>query len=207
MSGKLTQQPVLSCRSVIKTFGEKTILDGIDLDLWPEKIMVLSGENGAGKTTLARILAGLEPPTTGEVRSPAGISLLFVPQDFVVWPHLSVKSNLEISYRGARRSRQARMDLLLNGFGLDGLDIRQKAGRLSFGQQHRLALARSLMFRPEVLLLDEPLAHADPEGVFQMSGFIGSIAKSEGIAILWISHGTELQGDVSRMELKDGRLN
>jgi putrescine transport system ATP-binding protein len=164
--------PLLRIRNVVKKFGELRAVDGLSLDIDAGEFFALLGPSGCGKTTLLRILAGFETPDEGRVllngediaqipphRRP--VNMMF--QNYALFPHLNVRDNIAFGLRRARlrrskiKSRVAEMVALVR---LEGLEKR-KPDQLSGGQRQRVALARSLARRPQVLLLDEPLAALD----------------------------------------------
>ena len=144
---------------IVKRYGSRVALDGVDLAVEPGTVLALLGPNGAGKSTLVSIAAGLLKPDAGtvEVRGKPGLA----PQEIGLYPGLTVRENLRafaelygVSHRRAER--------LLEPFVLTDLADRP-AGRLSGGEQRRLHTALALVHRPRVALLDEPTAGADTQ--------------------------------------------
>ena len=162
---------------VSKSFGKVQALVDINLELEAGKRLVIIGGSGAGKTTLLRILAGLEPPDHGTIHcggvditlTPAhlrGIALLS--QDYVIYPHLTIERNLLAALeplRLAAHDRRARIEEALSWFELLPLRNRRPA-QLSGGQMQRAALAKALVRRPQMLVLDEPLSQLDPDDLY-----------------------------------------
>ena len=164
----------LEIRRLYKRFAgmDEPVLKGIDLALEPGEIVALLGPSGCGKTTLLRLIAGLEAPDAGEIvwqgRSLAGrpvherhFGMIF--QDYALFPHKNVWQNIAFGLRmagWALAEQQARVQELLDLVGLEGKGDRP-VHALSGGEQQRVALARSLAPRPELLLLDEPLGALD----------------------------------------------
>ena len=164
--------PLLRIDAVVKKFGRFRAVDGLSLDIRAGEFFALLGPSGCGKTTLLRMLAGFEMPDEGRILL-AGrdiahvlpherpINMMF--QSYALFPHLSVRDNIAFGLKraGMPRSqidtRVAEMVALVR---LEGLEQR-KPDQLSGGQKQRAALARSLARRPQVLLLDEPLAALD----------------------------------------------
>lgn len=154
--------------------GRAAALDGVSLSVGDGELLVILGPSGAGKTTLLRIIAGLEQPDSGTI-SLDGRDLLAVPapdrrvalvfQDDALFPHMSVFENLAfpLRLRGAsaasieRRVRDAAVSLAIDRH------LSERPARLSGGERQRAALARAVLSDPRVLLLDEPLAHLDPQ--------------------------------------------
>src|SRR5580692_2928496 len=164
--------PLLRIDAVVKKFGAFRAVDKLSLDIRAGEFFALLGPSGCGKTTLLRMLAGFETPDEGRIllegRDIAPVlphqrpvNMMF--QSYALFPHLNVRDNIAFGLkragmdRGNIATRVAEMVALVK---LDGLE-RRKPDQLSGGQKQRVALARSLARRPQVLLLDEPLAALD----------------------------------------------
>ncbi len=166
------EMPLLRIEGVAKKFGNFRAVDHVSLDIRSGEFLALLGPSGCGKTTLLRMLAGFETPDEGRIlldgRDIAHVlpherpvNMMF--QNYALFPHLSVRDNIAF---GLKRTRMARADIdarvaeMVALVKLEGLEKR-KPDQLSGGQKQRVALARSLARRPQVLLLDEPLAALD----------------------------------------------
>jgi len=164
--------PLLRIEGVVKKFGSFRAVDGVSLDIAAGEFFALLGPSGCGKTTLLRMLAGFETPDEGRILLngkdiahvlPHERPLNMMFQNYALFPHLSVRDNIAF---GLRRAAMARSDIAVRVaemvalVRLEGLEKR-KPDQLSGGQRQRVALARSLARRPQVLLLDEPLAALD----------------------------------------------
>jgi ABC-type multidrug transport system ATPase subunit len=148
-----------------KRYGPKRVLRGLDFELGRGGFLVVTGANGAGKTTLLRLCAGLAVPTGGtlEVEQERGL-IGFLGHEPLVYRELTVLENLDLYGRLYHVSeRRERIGMLLERFGLWEARA-ERASALSRGQLQRLALCRSLLHRPELLILDEPFAGLDAEG-------------------------------------------
>ena len=164
--------PLLRIDAVVKNFGAVRAVDRLSLDIRAGEFFALLGPSGCGKTTLLRMLAGFETPDEGRILlggkdiarvlpHERPVNMMF--QNYALFPHLNVRDNIAFGLKraGMRRSqRVARVAEMVALVKLDGLEKR-KPGQLSGGQKQRVALARSLARRPQVLLLDEPLAALD----------------------------------------------
>jgi ABC-type multidrug transport system ATPase subunit len=148
-----------------KSYGLKRVLRGLDFELERGGFLVVTGANGAGKTTLLRLCAGLGVPTGGtlEVEPERGL-IGFLGHEPLVYRELTALENLDLYGRLYHvPERRERIGMLLERFGLwDSRAVRASA--LSRGQLQRLALCRSLLHRPELLILDEPFAGLDSDG-------------------------------------------
>ena len=164
--------PLLRIDAVVKKFGPLRAVDRLSLDIKAGEFFALLGPSGCGKTTLLRMLAGFETPDEGRIwldgkdiakvlPHERPVNMMF--QSYALFPHLNVRDNIAFGLKRARmpraeiKTRVAEMVALVK---LNGLE-RRKPDQLSGGQRQRVALARSLARRPQVLLLDEPLAALD----------------------------------------------
>jgi ABC-type multidrug transport system ATPase subunit len=154
---------VIRATGLEKRYGLKRVLRGVDFELSRGGFLVVTGPNGAGKTTLLRLCAGLAIPTGGTVETDrSGIGLLA--HEPLVYRELTALENLDLYGRLYRvPERRERIGMLLERFGL--WDQRgERAASLSRGQLQRLALCRSLLHKPELLILDEPFSGLDSDG-------------------------------------------
>jgi ABC-type Fe3+/spermidine/putrescine transport system ATPase subunit len=193
---------LLEVRAVSKRFGEKEVLKTLSLDIAQGEFLTLLGESGSGKTTLLRLIAGFEEPTSGEIWM-GGSRLDTLPpykrrvntvfQQYALFPHLSVRENIayglhanntpksEIAPRVEQALAMVRMFDYLNA----------KPTKLSGGQQQRIALARALVNRPKLLLLDEPLSALDANLRKEMQAELKSLQREVCITFLFVTHDQE----------------
>ncbi len=162
---------MIKARALSRRFGQKRVLEQLDLDLEGGGFLLVTGANGSGKTTLLRLCAGLLAPTGGELRvetDRAGIG--FLAHEPLVYRELTALENLDLYGRLYRvPQRGERIGMLLERFGL--WDARnERAGSFSRGMLQRLALCRTLLHDPELLLLDEPFNALDAEGTELLGG-------------------------------------
>ncbi|NJQ13560.1 ABC transporter ATP-binding protein [Streptomyces bohaiensis] len=186
---------VLSCRGVTKTYGRRTVLDGVSLSVEAGRVTGLLGLNGAGKTTLMRIATGLVSPTSGTVRvlghglplSPAVLGRVGAALDapaFYRWT--TGRAMLRILLDTAGLRDDGRLQRSLERVGLDDAADR-RVGTYSQGQRQRLALAAALLKSPDLLVLDEPTNGLDPAGVRLVRSIVASEA-ARGTGVLISSH-------------------
>ncbi|HEY3202712.1 MAG TPA: LPS export ABC transporter ATP-binding protein [Thermoanaerobaculia bacterium] len=194
-------RPVLSAEGLLKTYGGRTVVREISLEIASSEIVGLLGPNGAGKTTIFSIVVGLVRPDAGVVRlgdrdltelpmyrrARAGIS--YLPQEPSVFRKMTVEENLLAILETLELSpsqRNDRCDALLEEFGLQPLR-RNRAYTLSGGERRRVEIARSLVLSPYFLLLDEPFAGIDPIAVLDIQQIVRRLASS-GIGVLVTDH-------------------
>jgi ABC-type multidrug transport system ATPase subunit len=153
---------VIRARGLTKRYGEKRVLEKLDLELDEGGFLVVTGPNGSGKTTLLRLLAGLGAPTRGELEvhvERAAIGLLA--HEPLVYRELTPLENLELYGRLYRvPERRERIGMLLERFGL-WEERHARVATFSRGMQQRLALCRTLLHEPQLVLLDEPFSALD----------------------------------------------
>ena len=156
---------MIRARQLEKRFGEKRVLRGLELELERGGFLVVTGPNGSGKTTLLRLCAGLATPTKGTLAVEAERGRIgYLGHEPLVYRELTALENLELYGRLYRvPQRQERSGMLLERFGLwEARDAR--TGTFSRGMLQRLALCRTLLHEPELVLLDEPFSGLDVEG-------------------------------------------
>ncbi len=202
MSPSTAAAPAVRMVDVAKSFGSVVALDHFDLDVMPGQILCLLGPSGCGKTTALRLIAGFEQPDRGfveikgrRVAAPNGsvpperrrVGMVF--QDFALFPHMSVRQN--VAY-GIRRDpdRDVRVSELLDMVGL-GIDADRMPHELSGGMQQRVAVARALAPRPDVILLDEPFSNLDQALRTQLRGEVREILRNAAATAVFVTHDQE----------------
>ena len=156
---------VIRARGLGKRYGDKRVLEGLDLDLERGGFLLVTGPNGSGKTTLLRLCAGLATPTAGslDINAPRE-AIGFAGHDPLVYRELTAIENLDLYGRLYRVSeRRERIGMLLERFGLWQARS-ERAGSFSRGMQQRLSLCRALLHDPSLLVLDEPFSGLDDAG-------------------------------------------
>jgi ABC-2 type transport system ATP-binding protein len=186
--------PVLEADHLTKRYGRRTALADCTLRIEPGRVVGLVGPNGAGKSTLLQLACGLLSPSSGSIavlgaRPAAGPEQIakvgFVAQDAPVYPGLSVAEHLRL---GARLNPGWDAALAARRIGALGLDPTQRAGRLSGGQRAQLALTIAIAKRPELLILDEPVASLDPLARREFLRDLMEFSAEGGTSVLLSSH-------------------
>jgi ABC-2 type transport system ATP-binding protein len=176
----------MRARGLVKRYGEREALRGIDLVVGAGERVAVIGPNGAGKTTLLSILAGILEPDEGSVHSPNG-KVGWVPQQAALYRRLTVEENLLLFARLERhRDPRASVEEMLE---LTGLEERRTeiVARLSGGNQQRINIAIGLLSRPVALLLDEPSVGLDPRQRARLWRFVSSLGE-RGTTVIFSTH-------------------
>jgi lipopolysaccharide export system ATP-binding protein len=211
----------ITAKGLVKQYGERTVVDGLDLEVWPGEIVGLLGPNGAGKTTTFNMIVGAIRPTQGnvflgerEITSlpmfrRARLGVVYLPQEPSVFRKLSVADNLNAileTIEPSSKKRKARREELLSEFGLTE-KARQRADSLSGGERRRVEIARALVLSPKFLLLDEPFTGIDPITTDEIQRIINGL-KQKGIGIVITEH--KVRETLSSCDrayvIKDGRV-
>ena len=185
---------MIHARGLGRRFGDKRVLAGVDLDVDRGDFLLVTGANGSGKTTLLRLIAGLIAPTAGQIEVDLDRSRLgFLGHDPLVYRELTPLENLDLYGRLYRiPERRERAGMLLERFGLWAAR-KEPASSLSRGMLQRLALSRTLLHEPDLLLLDEPFAALDAAGAELL---LDELARSvPGRTIVLSSHQPERLAD------------
>ena len=168
---------MIRARGLEKRYGQRRVLRGLDLDLAGDDFLLVTGPNGSGKTTLLRVLAGLASPTRGTLEIAVDRARLGVlAHEPLVYRELTAIENLDLFARLYRvPERRERIGMLLERLGL--WDVRnERVGSYSRGMAQRLALSRTLLHEPELLLLDEPHAALDADGTALLERELATLA-------------------------------
>ena len=188
---------LLSTNNLTVRYGKALAVDGVSLNVEKGKVAIIVGANGAGKTTIMKVISGLLPPTSGEIWFEgkridgleayriARAGIIHVPEGRRLFPQMSVQDNLKLG-GGARKEKidtRAEMERIFEDFPILRQKQNQKASSLSGGQQQMLALARALMARPKLLILDEPCLGLAPVIIDELYSIIHQINQS-GVSVL-----------------------
>ena len=195
-------QPKLKTRDLRKTYGPVIALAGANIDLEEGKFLTLLGPSGSGKTTMLMLIAGLAQPDSGEVWIDGRLATYAPPhkrdigmvfQNYALFPHLTVAENIAFPLRMRGKSESdIRREVARV---LDLVQLPEIGGRLpralSGGQQQRIALARCIVYRPSIVLMDEPLGALDKKLRDQMKLEIKRLHTELGITVLYVTHDQE----------------
>ncbi|MEL6888682.1 MAG: ABC transporter ATP-binding protein [Pseudomonadota bacterium] len=192
--------PRLEIRNLVRTFGDRRVVDGVSLSIEAGQVTCLLGPSGCGKSTTLRMIAGVEMQDSGEIhvdgqlicdtvfRVPPErreIGLMF--QDFALFPHLSVADNVAYGLAGGRADKRARVEEMLARVHMARF-IDAYPHQLSGGEQQRVALARALAPRPRIMLMDEPFSGLDNRLRDGIRDETLAILKEEDTAVLLVTH-------------------
>jgi putative spermidine/putrescine transport system ATP-binding protein len=201
--------------NVSKAFGAATVVDALDLQVGQGEFVSLLGPSGSGKTTLLMMLAGFEAPTGGAIHvdgkrverlPPYKRDMGVVFQNYALFPHMTVAENIAfpLRMRGVGRAeREARVTRALDLVKLSHLADRKPA-QLSGGQQQRIALSRSIVYEPKVVLMDEPLSALDKQLREHMQLEIRELHRKLGLTVIFVTHD---QGEALTMSDRVAVLN
>jgi polar amino acid transport system ATP-binding protein len=208
----MSDRPKLELRGVHKAYGDKPVLNGIDLTVDEHEVVCLIGPSGCGKSTLLRCVDLLDPIDAGKILldgddiSARGVDandirrrIGIVFQSFNLFPHMTVLDNVTLGPRRAqgveKRDAETRAVELLERFGL-GDKVHEYPNRISGGQNQRAAIVRALMGDPEILLLDEVTSALDPELVGEVLAVIRDLA-DRGLTMVLATHEMGFARDVA----------
>ncbi|HEY9079988.1 zinc ABC transporter ATP-binding protein ZnuC [Magnetovibrio sp.] len=178
---------LIEARGVEVAFGGHTVLSGGDVTVRKGEIVTLIGPNGAGKTTLVRVLLGLVKPSVGKVTRKKGLSIGYMPQRVSIDPALpiTVKRFLDL---GAPRGLRAEDYTDVLGEVGAGHVMDQPMQGISGGEMQRVLLARAMLRKPDLLVLDEPVQGVDLTGQAELYRLVQNIREQHGVAVLMVSH-------------------
>jgi len=196
---------IISLKNVSKTFKHRKIIENLSLDIHQGKITCLLGSSGSGKTTILRLIAGLEKPTEGEVcighrvvskdgkiiTPPAQRAIGFIFQDLALWSHMTVYENIAFGLK-VQKSQEIEQKVveILEFFGI--LNYKNSyPNELSGGQQQLVAIARSLVLKPKIVLMDEPLSNLDIDLKEKMRKQIKELRDVFNVTIIFVTHDHE----------------
>ena len=193
---------IIEIRNLAKTYGTVKAVDDISLDIEAGEFITLLGPSGSGKTTVLRMIAGFEDPDSGTIHL-NGAEITHLPpfdrevntvfQDYALFPHMTVQDNVEYGLRTRKVPKAERAEQARQAIASVKLEHARERlpHQLSGGQRQRIALARTLVLRPKVLLLDEPLGALDRQLREEMQVELKSIQREAGITFVFVTHDQE----------------
>ena len=198
----MSAQGRVSLRGIRKVYGRFTALDGIDLDIEPVEFFALLGPSGSGKTTTLRMIAGLDTPDEGTLTAD-GVDITFAPpgerdvamvfQNYALYPHMTVHDNIAFPLRMVK-VESASIDALVREAAarvrIDHL-LHRRPGQLSGGQQQRCALARAIVRKPKLFLLDEPLSNLDAQLRLETRVELKRLQRNLNVTTIYVTHDQE----------------
>ena len=208
-AGQATRTPLISMRDIKKSFGSLQALQGASVEVYPGEIVALVGDNGAGKSTLVKVMAGVHRADSGDylfkgqpanINSPSdaterGIQTVY--QDLALCNNLDAVQNLFLgreligSNWFGRRIRRAESEVrareVLTRMRLGNLSLSRPVGAMSGGQRQNIAIARSILWKPEVVIFDEPTAALSHSAAEQVAKLMRTLA-DDGLGIVVVSH-------------------
>jgi ABC-type sugar transport system ATPase subunit len=189
----------IALKSLCKTYGAVDVLRDVDLEIVDGELMVFVGPSGCGKSTLLRQIAGLDKPTSGEIRidgrlvndvpaADRGLAMVF--QSYALYPHMSVRQNLAFGLENARMPRpeiEARISEAARMLEIGAL-LERRPGQLSGGQRQRVAIGRAIVRNPTAFLLDEPLSNLDAELRISTRAELAALHARLGTTMIYVTH-------------------
>jgi len=196
---------IISLKNISKLFKKRLILEDISFEIAEGKITCLLGNSGSGKTTILRLIAGLEKPSEGEIVidnrlvakdkeilvPPSEREIGFIFQDLALWSHMSVYENIAFGLKVQKSQNiEEKVVEILTFFGIEQYK-NSYPNQISGGQQQLVAIARSLVLKPKILLMDEPLANLDIHLKKKMRNQIKALRDSFNVTIIYVTHDHE----------------
>lgn len=202
MESQIQNKPIIELRSITKSYGEKTIIENFNLTINNGEFLTILGPSGCGKTTVLRLLAGLEELDSGNIildaeditNVPAEqrhVNTVF--QSYALFPHMTIFENVAFGLRMQKVPNEEIKPRVLEALRMVQLEeyADSKPGQLSGGQQQRIAIARAVVNKPKVLLLDESLSALDYKLRKQMQNELKALQRKLGITFVFVTHDQE----------------
>ena len=198
----MSQSGSVRIEGVVKKHGSFTALHGLDLDIRPGEFFALLGPSGSGKTTTLRILAGLESVSAGRVMlddadvthaDPGERDVAMVFQSYALYPHMTVGENIAFPLKMVGVPATERNEAVKDAAAKVGIGhlLARRPGQLSGGQQQRCALARAIVRKPRLFLLDEPLSNLDAKLRIETRAELRRLQRALGVTVVYVTHDQE----------------
>lgn len=186
-------------RNLSKSYGKNTVIENLNLTIEDGLFTVLIGPSGCGKTTLLRMIAGIEPVTSGRIFfdgqdmtevSPGSRQVAMVFQNYAIYPTMTVRGNIEFGLKNNKVPAKEREERIREVCGVVGLTeyLDRKPSQLSGGQRQRVALARAMVKKPKIFLMDEPLSNLDAKLRAQMRIELKELHRRLGTTFVYVTH-------------------
>jgi urea transport system ATP-binding protein len=210
----------LSISAIDTFYGTSHILHGVSIEVRDGELVSILGRNGAGKTTLLRSITGINPPRAGSIRfgdtditdlkshRRARLGISYVPQGRQIIPDITVAENIRVALLGIDKKADKVPDIVFDYFPALAELVDRKGGVLSGGQQQQLAIARALVQKPKLLLLDEPTEGLQPSVVEEIQQIISRIHTENECAILLVEQNLDFVREVTKRfaVMENGRI-
>ncbi len=193
---------IIELKNISHSYGNKVVLQNLSLNIEANRMTCLLGGSGSGKTTILRLIAGLETPQSGQIsiegelvtqsqkiiKPPHMRKLGFIFQDLALWPHFTVYKNIAFGLKERKeKDVKDRVYKILGFFGLQD-EAEKFPHQLSGGQQQLVAISRSLILDPKILLMDEPLANLDVKLKRKILEHIKNLKQNFDLTIVYVTH-------------------
>jgi branched-chain amino acid transport system ATP-binding protein len=200
----MSDEPLLTVSGLQSGYGGETVLQGVDLTIGQGEIVAVVGRNGVGKSTLMRTLTGLLNPSAGTIRFQgrdatlvgadirARLGIGYIPQGREVFPELTIRENLMVGEVAGRGRSTPDYDTIYRFFPILKERAHQRAGTLSGGQQQQLAIARAMISRPALMLLDEPSEGIQPSIIKDIARNVRTLNAETGVSVLLVEQNLDL---------------
>ena len=193
---------LIEFKNIVKSFDGQVVLKGVNLNIYENEFVTLLGPSGCGKTTILRMLIGIEKPSAGRILKdgtditntpPKDRNIGIVFQNYSLFPNMAVRHNIAYALQSRRLGKEEtdrKVREIIETVGLEE-HVRKKPKQLSDGQQQRVAIARTLVLNPDMILFDEPMSALDAEIKLSLRQQLKEIQKKLKITMIYVTHDQE----------------